>query len=366
LVTVKQKVIDLLAIADIRVDGTRPWDIQVHDDRFYSRVLAKQSLGLGESYMDGWWDCQALDQFFFKLLRAHVDKKIVPLRLVAHVLKATLINAQSRRRAQKVGEVHYDIGNDLYAAMLGKTMMYTCAYWKGAKTLDQAQKAKMDLVCRKLRLRPGMKVLDIGCGWGGFANYAATKYKARVVGVTISKEQAMYARTHCKGLPVDIRLQDYRDVDEKFDRIVSLGMFEHVGTKNYRAYMALVHRCLSDDGIFLLQTIGGIKSVAHTDPWIDKYIFPNGVLPSVAQIGKAIDGLFVLEDWHSFGEDYDTTLMAWHRNFEKHRPRTNERFHRMWRYYLLCCAGSFRARRNQLWQIVLSKHGVVGGYGSVR
>jgi cyclopropane-fatty-acyl-phospholipid synthase len=250
--------------------------------------------------------------------------------------------------------------------MLDKRMVYTCGYWKDAKTLDEAQEAKLDLTCKKLNLKPGMKVLDIGCGWGSFAKYAAEKYKVKVVGITVSKEQAVLAKALCKGLPIEIRLQDYRDLNEKFDRIVSLGMFEHVGYKNYKTYMKVVHRCLKDDGLFLLHTIGGNKSVKSTDPWIDKYIFPNSMLPSIKQMGDAIEDYFVMEDWHNFSADYDKTLMAWYNNFEnswnKLKDDYDERFHRMWRYYLLACAGTFRARKSQLWQIVLSKDGIKEGY----
>jgi len=171
-------------------------------------------------------------------------------------------------------------------------------------------------------------------------------------------------------LPIELRLQDYRDVHETFDHVISLGMFEHVGYKNYRTYMEVASRCLKDDGLFLLHTIGGNMSVTHTDPWIERYIFPNSMLPSLAQIGKAIEKIFVMEDWHNFGADYDKTLMAWFHNFNKHwdtlKGKHGDRFYRMWKFYLLASAGGFRARKNQLWQIVLSKNGVPGGYASIR
>ena len=270
----------------------------------------------------------------------------------------------------RIGEHHYDKGNDLYKAMLDKRLTYTCGYWKKAKTLDQAQEAKLDLVCKKLNLKPGQKILDIGCGWGSFAKYAAEKYKVKVVGITVSKEQIAFAKKLCKGLPIEIRLQDYRDIREKFDHIVSLGMFEHVGVKNYRKYMKVVHRCLKDDGLFLLHTIGRNKSLTTSDPWAEKYIFPNSMLPSIKQIGESIEELFVMEDWHNFGTDYDKTLMAWFTNFRKNwnkiKKNYDERFYRMWKYYLLASAGLFRARKGQLWQIVLSKKGVPKGYNSIR
>jgi len=367
----ERKVKELFARADIKINGTRPWDIQVHNPALYSRVLAASSLGLGEAYMDGWWDCKALDQFFFHITRVNLGAHVTPsVKLALEVLKAKVLNLQSKSRAFIVGEKHYDIGNDLYAAMLDKRLTYTCGYWKNAKTLDAAQEAKLDLVCRKLRLKPGQRVLDIGCGWGSFAKYAAEKYKVHVTGITISKEQMKLARKLCVGLPVDIILQDYRDVQGEFDHIVSLGMFEHVGPKNYRTYMEVAHRCLKDDGLFLLHTIGSSTPAPKSEPWMDKYIFPGGVLPSPGEISRAVEWLFTIEDWHNFGAYYDKTLLAWFSNFNKHWPELkknyDERFYRMWKYYLLSCAGGFRSRYNQLWQIVLSKNGVVGGYQSVR
>ncbi len=361
----------ILEKADISINGTRDWDIQVYNDKFYKRVLNNYTVGLGESYMDKWWDVKRLDLFFYKLLRSNIDKYVKSnFKLLFYLIARRLINFQSKSRAFNVGEKHYDIGNDLYEIMLDKRMTYTCGYWKEANSLDEAQEAKLDLICRKIGLERGMRVLDIGSGWGSFAKFAAERYGVEVVGVTVSKEQAELANKMCKGLPVENRLQDYRNLDEKFDRIVSIGMFEHVGYKNYRTFMEVAHRCLTDDGVFLLHTIGGNMSTTSTDPWIDKYIFPGGMIPSIKQIGQSIEGLFVMEDWHNFGADYDKTLMAWFDNFnqgwEKIKDKYGERFYRMWKYYLLSCAGSFRARSNQLWQIVLTKEGIEGGYISVR
>lgn len=367
----KEIIRGIMALADIGLDGKRPWDMQIHDERLYRRVLSHGSLGLGEAYMDGWFDVAELDEFFTRILSAGLDSKIkyTPV-FIREAILGRLLNFQSPKRAFAVGRQHYDIGNDLYEAMLDKRMIYTCGYWRKAKTLDEAQEAKLELICRKLGLKAGDKVLDIGCGWGGFLKYAAEKYGVSGVGITVSKEQLSLARERCKGLPIEIRLQDYRDINEKFDHIVSLGMIEHVGYKNYRTYMEIVHRSLKDGGLFLLHTIGGNKSVHGADPWTTKYIFTNSMLPSIKQIGMATEGLFVMEDWHNFSADYDRTLMAWYDNFERAwsslKGEYDERFHRMWRYYLLSAAGSFRSRSNQLWQIVLSKDGVKGGYESLR
>ena len=367
----KQIVQDLIDHADIRINGKRPWDIQVNNQDLYPRVLAGGSLALGESYMDGWWECQAIDQLFDRFLKARLDTKIrVPRRLMWNAIKARIINQQRKSKAYVIGERHYDIGNDLFKNMLDKRMNYSCGYWKNTKTLDEAQEEKLDLIYRKLKLKPGMTVLDIGCGWGSLERFAAEKYHVKVVGITVSKEQVRLARKLCKGLDVEIRLQDYRDLKEKFDCVVSVGMFEHVGYKNYRKFIKVVDHCLKDGGLFLLHTIGGNKSVTSNDPWIDKYIFPNSMLPSANQITQAYEDIFNLEDWHSFGTHYDKTLMAWHKNFNKNWNKIkiyyDERFRRMWNYYLLSCAGSFRAHKNQLWQIVFSKIESQVDYKSIR
>ncbi len=366
----KAKIEELLAPTGITINGDHPWDPQVHNEDFYPRVMAKGSMALGESYMDGWWDAEKLDEFFHRIFMASIDSCFCRLSDISNCLLAKIYNFQKIARAYQVGEHHYDIGNDLYKKMLDKRLMYSCGYWKEAADLDEAQEHKLDLICRKLDIKPGMKVLDIGCGWGGAARFIARRYQAEVVGVTISKEQAALARQRCRNLPVTIKLQDYRKLYGEFDRIFSIGMFEHVGYKNYGIYMETARNLLKKDGIFLLHTIGGSRSNVRIDPWINKYIFPNSVLPSPKQITEAVEGRFVIEDWHNFGADYDTTLMAWFQNFEESwkelKNDYDERFYRMWKYYLLCCAGSFRARKNQLWQLVLTPQGIVNGYEAPR
>ncbi|AUL99287.1 MAG TPA: cyclopropane fatty acyl phospholipid synthase [Pseudothauera hydrothermalis] len=360
----------LLDEAGIAINGKRPWDMQIHHPQTAERILATGSLGLGESYMDGWWDCERVDELIAHLLRARLDERVGSATMLLQGLRAKLRNLQSLGRAWQVGQVHYDLGNDFFEAMLDPYMAYTCGYWDDANDLASAQEAKLDLICRKLGLAPGMRLLDIGCGWGSLMKFAAERYGVTCVGLTISREQAEYGRARCAGLPVTFHLADYREFnatgDQRFDRVASVGMFEHVGHKNHRHFFAVARRCLSDDGLFLLHTIGKKYRRTPTDPWIDRYIFPNGDLPSLGQIADASEDLFVIEDVHNFGADYDRTLMAWHANFEAAWPRFAERygprFYRMWRYYLLACAGSFRARTTQLWQIVLSPQGVAGGY----
>jgi cyclopropane-fatty-acyl-phospholipid synthase len=349
----------LLAKAGVTINGDQPWDIHVANPQFYERVLADGSLGPGESYVDGWWECPRLDELFHKIIRANVDKEFRSWRLLMNTVKAKVLNQQKKSKAFEVGEKHYDLGNDLYENMLDRRMVYSCGYWKNASTLDEAQEHKLELVCKKLGLKPGMRLLDIGCGWGSFVKYAAEKYQVESVGITVSQEQKVLAEESCKNLPIEIRLMDYRDLNETFDRVASIGMFEHVGYKNYRRYMDVASRCLKKSGLFLLHTIGTNTTGVCTDPWLDKYIFPNSMIPSIQQIGKAIEGLFVMEHWENFGPDYDKTLMAWFSNFHKHwekiKSKYDDRFYRMWKYYLHSCAGAFRARYNQVWQVLLSR-----------
>jgi cyclopropane-fatty-acyl-phospholipid synthase len=384
------KIEEILQKAGVQLDGPNPWDPKINyqkttKEKLVKRILSGGSLAAGESYMDGEWDCEQLDVLIYKVFTAKLDVgQLFDREMFTDILMGKFFNYQSIKRAFQVGEEHYDIGNDLYDAMLDKsTKSYTCAYWKNAENLDEAQIAKLDLVCRKLQLKPGERVLDIGCGWGNFMCYAAEKYGVKCVGLTVSKEQAKQGKILAGDLPVEFVLTDYRlyTAKEKFDKIVSIGMFEHVGYKNYRAFMEVAERNLKDNGLFLLHTIGNAKTVSRGDAWVSKYIFPNGFLPSISQIVNAFKEkvafftkpLFQLEDWHNFGIYYDLTLMEWYKNFDKAFPelsRTNvkydQRFYRMFKYYLLTCAGMFRARHIHLWQIVLSKDGVPGGYESIR
>ena len=371
MINYKNKVEEITRQIGIKINSSESGSMQVHDDGMYKRIGLYGTLGLGESYMDGQWDCEQLDVLFEKILRNRMESTVywnfslAPL-VVAHLLK----NLQSKARASQVAEVHYDLSNKFYQSMLDERMIYSCGYWKNAKNLDQAQEHKLDLICRKLYLQPGETLLDIGCGWGGLAKFAAENYGAKVTGVTVSKEQAALAQESCKGLDIEILLQDYRDVCGQFDKVVSVGMFEHVGRQNYREYMEVVHRKLKDEGLFLLHTIGHRYKTISADPWVNKYIFPNAKIPYISHISKSISRLFILEDWHNFGMDYAKTLEAWNENFEAHwsafEKEYGEKFYRMWRYYLLSFVGAFRARHMQLWQIVLTKNSKTEMYHSVR
>lgn len=350
---------ELLDIAGIEVGGSAPWDIQIHDDRLWERVVAERELGLGEAYQDGWWDAERVDEFLARVITADLAAHIRSRpSLLAAGAQARLVNRQSVRRARRNARAHYDIGNDLYERMLDPRMIYSCAYWHDATDLAAAQEAKLELICRKLHLEPGMKVLDIGCGWGGFAAYAATEHGVHVTGVSPALEQVREARRRCDGLPVDIREADYRDLSGSFDRIVSVGMMEHVGPRNLRPFFETCDSLLTPDGIMLHHTIGSNETKHRCDPWFDRYIFPGGVLPSLEQIGRASLHEWAVEDVHNFGPDYDTTLLAWHDNIEAawgDLTAYDERFRRTWRYYLLASAASFRVRTIQLWQVVFTR-----------
>ena len=353
---------EFLESIDVEINGNRPWDITVHNPDLYKSILFNGSLGFGESYMKGWFDCERLDLFFEKVLKQGVSTEIQSIPLFLGKVKSKFRNLQSISRAFQVAEQHYDIGNDLFSLMLDKTMMYTCGYWtKDVNTLEESQLAKLDLVAKKLDLKPGMKVLDIGCGWGGAAKHFANNYGVNVVGITVSKEQIAYAKENSDNMDVDFRLVDYRDLNEKFDAIYSIGMFEAVGYKNYREFFEIVRGCLKDDGAFLLHTIGGNESTTTTDPWVEKYIFPNGMIPSAEQITKASEGLFIFDDWHNIGPHYDKTLMCWYENFvtnyEKLKDKYDKEFYRMWTFWLLSSAANFRARTLQLWQVLFSLEG---------
>lgn len=356
----KQTAEKLLKLADVEINGSRVFDIKVNDERMYDRVLRQGTLGLGEAYMDGWWDAKRVDELISRLLAADLrDKAKVSPKMAVNFAAGYVMNRQSVKRARRNAAHHYNIGNDLYERMLDKRMIYSCAYWKDAKTLDEAQTAKLDLICRKLHLKKDMKLLDIGCGWGGFAEYAATKYGVEVTGISPAAEQVKLAKKRTKGLSVKILQKDYRYVTGSFDRIVSIGMLEHVGPKNYQTFFDKCYKLLKNDGMMLHHFIGSNRSVRATEPWVDKYIFPGGVLPSITQIANAVEKKFIIEDIHNFGPYYDRTLMAWYDNFKKHYSEISdhydERFYRMWTYYLLSCAGAFRARHLQLWQVVMRK-----------
>jgi cyclopropane-fatty-acyl-phospholipid synthase len=375
--SIKKLITNTLKKAGININGNNPWDIKVVDERFYEDVASRGSLGFAEGYMKGWWKTESIDKLVYKLWKSGIGKKekfgflIKPF----FVLRRLFTNTGSEKRSAEIGEKHYDAGIDLYSQMLGKYMAYSCGYWEKAKNLDRAQLDKMEMICKKLYLKPGMTVLDVGCGFGELLIYMVEKYKVKVVGVTVSKDQYKIAKEKCKNFnsSATVLFCDYRHIPKKyglFDRIVSVGMAEHIGWKNYRTYMKTIHKKLKENGIFLLHTIGIDKESITTDPFIDKYIFPGSIIPSEKRLIRSMRELFVLQDWHNFGADYDKTLMAWFNNFQKNwgliKNKYDNNFYRMWKFYLLSCAGAFRAEYVQLWQIVVTKKGAGVKYRSTR
>ncbi|CAG0895166.1 unnamed protein product [Cyprideis torosa] len=354
----------------IRFNGKNRWDIQVHNTKLIERMASDTGLGFGEAYMEGWWDCDDLEELFYRWASGP-NGCYMPLTDRFRYRLQHLMNRQNESLSKTVAICHYDLGNDLYTAFLDKTMNYTCAYWRKADNLDQAQIDKMELTARKLKLKPGMKVLDLGCGFGSMAKYLAENYQVEVVAYNISTQQVNYAREICAGLPVEIRHEDYRKAEGLYDRVYSIGLLEHVGVKNYRTYFEVAERCLKDDGIMLTHAITLMHPTQpSTERWVDTYIFPNGWLPWETDFITYSKGLFVVEDLHNFGYDYYKTLMAWHQNFEKNWPtleqKYGQKFYRMWRFYLLGAAGHFRARKFHLLQVVYSKMGLEPGYESER
>ncbi len=357
---------DLLAKAGITVNGPEPWDLQVRDTRAYDRVLRDGSIGVGEAFMEGWLDCARIDMMANRAYRAELIEQVDVKSALFEAFKARINPFGSRSRSFEIGQWHYDTGNDLFEAMLDPYMVYSCGYWQRAQTLDAAQRDKLELICRKLALEPGQRVLDIGCGFGGFARYAAEHYGVSVTGITVSKRQAELGMRLAAGLPVELHYQDYRDLDATFDRVVSIGMFEHVGRRHHRDFFAACDRCLKPSGILVLHTIGYLKE-QPINPWYDKYIMPGVEFPTVANLIKTTGPNLVLEDFHTWeGAHYDKTLMAWWEKFDaawdtlKHHY--DETFYRMWKLYLQGCAGGFRAERMRVWQLVFSKGGIPGGY----
>jgi len=362
-----------------------------HDDHARTLTVTSHALDvanrgglyeLGESYIRGEWETNDLFELMYRLMTGNeqlaVKLKKIDLRLLGALIKDRVFNLQSGKRAFEVGEKHYDLGNDLFSKMLdASSMSYTCGYWRHAQNLDDAQVRKVDLLCKKLKLQPGMRVLDIGCGWANFAYHAAKNYGVSVVGLTVSREQAAYATERCKGHPVEIIIQDYQKYSGSFDRVVSIEMIEAVGRKNIPSFFSMVERCLKDKGLFALQVISAesfsSRSNAALDQfilWLQRRIFPNGWIPSFPSLIDPARGQLVIEDLHNFSADYARTLNAWEQNFEGAWPTLNEKygepFRRMWRYYLKGCEALFAARMVQLYQIVYSKGGIPGGYEAVR
>lgn len=366
----EHRVRKLLNEAEIEINGNNQGDIHVHNPKLYSRVMAGGSLALGESYMDGWWDSDRLDVFFTKLLQSNIQDKVQsdPATILAG-LHARIFNSQQGNKAFEIGKRHYDMGNALFERMLGKTMAYSCAFFDGVKDLDHAQTNKINTSLNKLHAKPGMTLLDIGCGWGSIIHQAASTYKLDATGITVSHEQKEWSNRAIAADNLEgsarVKYQKWQDLpsDQQYDRIISIGAFEHFGYKNYKSFFEKVRSVLKDDGIFLLHTIGGLTPVHANEPWLEKYIFPHSMLPAMSQISKASTGVLAMKHVEEKGRNYDPTLMAWYTNLDKNWEEIRKtdpshydtRFRRMMDYYLLMCAGTFRSGKNQVWQIIFTK-----------
>jgi len=316
------------------------------------------------------FDCDDISEYFKRVAR-------MPNRYTQILFDKVAMarNQQTMGMSLRVAQEHYDLGNDLYQVMLDKTMNYTCGLWyPETKTLEEAQINKMDIVGRKLKLKPGMKVLDLGCGFGGAAKYMAEKFGVSVTAYNISKEQVAYARESCKGLDVEIKLEDYRNATGQYDAVYSIGLFEHVGHRNYRGYFKVVERCLKPEGLALVHAITIADHQTQTEAWLTKFIFPGGELPHVKDYLTANENLLVVEDLQSFAKSYAKTLRCWRNNFRKnwdsieknYKGRFGGRFYRMYDYYLAFCEGLFKERSGQLHQVVYSKYIREEEYYSVR
>jgi len=355
------------------VDGLNQWDPQVRDDDFFGMVAGDGMLGLGNAYVKGYWECEDLFEFFCRAIRGGLLEFMADSPVMKALMTAyRTTNRQSQTQAKKNVVAHYDRGNDLFEAFLGKTMAYTCAVWDNpldleeGETLDEAQERKLDRICQKLHLESGMRVLDIGCGWGPFMRYVAGHFEVEVVGITLSAEQIAYIEKrnggfkHSGSLPIKAVLADFRTFDAgKFDRVLSIGMFEHVGRKNHEEYFKAVDRCLESDGLSLIHCFGkSDPRVPLIDPWTEKHIFPGMELPTVVDITTAMEGAFNLLDLEEMGQHYPKTLLAWSANFDCNWEQIShygEEFRRMWRYYLLSCAAVFHVRKVLLWQVVFAR-----------
>ncbi len=349
---------ELFALAGIKINGDQPCDIQVRNNAAFVRLFGYGSLGWGEAYVDGYWDCEQLDDFVCRCLIANLTGHFRPSDFLLF-LRARLLNRSFPTLAVPK---HYESGIELFEKMLDQRLIYSSGYWKNATTLNEAQEHKLDLVAEKLGLKAGMKVLDIGCGWGGAIRYFAERYKVSGLAVTTSKNQYDVACQTCKDLPIEIRLHDYREVSEQFDCSYSIEMLGHLKPKHYKHYFQFVNRTLREGGSHLVQVAGSSMRAVRSDPWVQRYIFPGGYVPAPSQLIAAAQASLNLEDWQILTKDHDQTFMAWHENlsaaWKDFEEEVDERTVRMWRYYLLSFAGVFRSNASQLWQIVFSKSAV--------
>lgn len=343
-------------------EGKPEFTIHIKKPIPMAELMKSTSIALGEAYMDGTLEIEgdlyyALNHFLGQMGKFSTDQS---------ALKKLIFSSKSKKNQKKEVQSHYDIGNDFYKMWLDDTMSYSCGYFKNEDdTLEQAQRNKVDYLLEKLYLSKGMNLLDIGCGWGFLLIEAAKKYKIHGTGITLSKEQykEFEKRIKAEGLEdlLTVELMDYRDLPkygQKFDRVVSVGMLEHVGRGNYEEFFDCVKSVLNPGGIFVLHYISALKEYPG-DAWIKKYIFPGGVVPSLREIMNiAGDKRFYTVGVESLRRHYNKTLLCWNKNFQKHREEVvelfDERFARMWELYLCACAATFMNGIIDLHQIIFT------------
>jgi cyclopropane-fatty-acyl-phospholipid synthase len=343
--------------------------VRLSDTDLPRRLILNPDLAVGEAYTDGTLTIENDDVHGLLALAMRNDARANGLAIqralnVMRHLARRWRQFNPATRARRNVAHHYDLSGELYDLFLDRDRQYSCAYFTDpGMSLDDAQEAKKRHIARKLRIEPGMRVLDIGCGWGGMGLTLARDFGARVVGVTLSEEQHRIARARAgeAGLSdrVDFRLMDYRDVTETFDRIVSVGMFEHVGVPHYREYFGNVRERLDPSGIALIHTIGRMEPPGITSPWIDRYIFPGGYCPSLSEMASAIENeALYLTDLEVWRLHYAETLRHWHDRFmanvDRARDLYDERFCRMWRFYLVSSEQAFRHNRQCVFQAQLA------------
>jgi cyclopropane-fatty-acyl-phospholipid synthase len=345
--------------------------MRLTDKRLYRSLVFNPELAAGEAYMDGtmrFEDGSTLKDFLTLFSVNRLSLGSYPLQ---KALRAIKMRFRKRQQSNRKGEAqqnvahHYDLGNEFYKLFLDDNMLYSCAYFRDpGETLEQAQRNKLRLLAAKLGLKDGMKVLDIGCGWGDLALYLAAIENVQVTGVTLSREQQALAsqRAQSAGLAdrVKFELRDYRDVDDKFDRIVSVGMFEHVGVHHYDEYFSRINALMPDDGVMMLHSIGHMSPPGMASPWLRKYIFPGAYSPAMSEVFDVVErnSLWVT-DLEFLRVHYATTLSHWTRRFEANRDEVialyDERFARMWEFYLISAEMMFRTGSQLVFHMQLSR-----------
>jgi cyclopropane-fatty-acyl-phospholipid synthase len=312
-----------ISIIDLGIDKSKSSIVVVvHDSTFYKDVLMRGSLGLGNTYIEGKWSSENIDNVIFNILSSGFYQKVAPVYDFFRNTKSKIINLQSKKGSRKVIETHYDLPAVFYSAFLDPYFQYTCGFFEGTENLNQAQINKMHMICKKLVLMPCQSVLDIGGGWGGLAQFMTEHYRVKPVVVTLSKEQANYIRANYS--KVEVLECDYREVPdklkgEKFDAISAVGIFEHIGHKNYKTFMSVVNQCLSPGGRFLLQTIYTLSRQPEQNPWVEEHIFPNSEIPTKKLVELSARRHFTLAKDNGFQEltpNYCKTLLAWNDNLK--------------------------------------------------